>query len=930
LEKRDWLYEHHFCNIQNLKNRLMITLLLLAIFLPLVAGLGLSLSSKAAKHYGGWISSIVTLSSFCLLVLLFFNQERGEAITLGIPWVPSLGVNLNFLVDGLSLFFGFLVTGVGTLVCLYSQFYMDKQDDQINRFYAYLNLFTTAMLGTVFSDNLLVLFLFWELTGIASFLLIGYHYQDFQARISSRMVFLLISLTSLFLLMGILALASLNHTFVWSEIVSKGVDFSIHPFWQSGMILCFMIAIFGKSAQIPFHFWLPNAMCAPAPISAYLHAATMVKLGVFLTARMYPLFVASSLWFPLLETVCLATMVLGAVLSLLSNDLKQILAYATVSQLGFFISVYGMGDVGGVSYDFIHILNHAFYKGSLFMLVGIIYHATGIQDIRKLGGLMKDLPITAFIFFIATLAMASVPGTTGFISKEVIIHDLLLMEKDAAKGIVILVLILFASVFKVAFSIRLFYHLFVREEPKGEIEVHKPSFGCLISPAILSFGSLIFGIFPSGLEHIAGSFYVSGLHKESVSALKVWQGWSFGFGLSMTVLALGILLFYLAQKWRIWSEKHPFLDFARGWNTLMDNCVLKAGMLSSWLEGESFQRHLYTPFVLFSLSFISIIALNLNVIKPSSIVSFDLLQIVPLMMIIVTTASVLWIKELFSQILALAASGFFVTLYFIFYRGPDLAMTQILVEVVTGVMLVVMAWTNGTNGSQPNQKRVFSLFRFITSSLVAISAATAALLFSNQKLDQSLSQFFLSSSLPLAKGANVVNTILVDFRGLDTFGEVTVLFIALLGILGLITTENSSKKIYLIPSLIFQAMTPLLFLIVQIFSLWLLIRGHHHPGGGFIAGLASAIGLILLGYSRQFCDLKRWLFVPLNVLGATGLILILITGLIPSLFGYAFLTSGIFLIPSTLVFDFGVYLVVIAVTLTAVFTLRQDAFGGEY
>ena len=575
-------------------------LLFLAILLPTFFAMAFFLPITGVKKFAGLLSSLVTFASLGCIFLIYLDIDHGQTVSFAIPWVPSLKVNLSFLVDGLSLFFGFLVTGVGTLVNLYAHYYMDKGDPYLRRFYIYLNLFTSAMLGCVFADNLLVMFLFWELTGVTSFLLIGYSFTDKLSMTSARMVFLVTSLTSLFLLVGILIIANLNDTFRWTEIVTQGVVYGDQNFWQVVVILCFMIAIFGKSAQIPFHFWLPHAMCAPTPISAYLHSATMVKLGIFLTARMYPLFVTSEVWFPLVTSVCLLTMLIGAVLSLLSNDLKMILAYATVSQLGFFISIYGMGDVSGVGYDFVHILNHAFYKGSLFMLVGIINHATGIRDIRQLGGLWKDLPGTSVVFFIATLAMAGVPGTTGFISKELILNDLLLFETNVIGGVTILVLVVFASVFKVAFSIRLFYHLFVRKKPNKNITVHRPVWQLLVAPGMLSMCALGFGIWPTGLERIVEDFYVSGLHLETLPSLKVWHGWSLGFMISMAILGMGVGLFYLAEKRQVWSQRHPFPDFANGWVRMIDGSVFIAQKWTYLLKGSFVHRHLAVLLLFFA------------------------------------------------------------------------------------------------------------------------------------------------------------------------------------------------------------------------------------------------------------------------------------------------------------------------------------------
>lgn len=911
-------------------------LLFLAILLPTLFGIALTFSISRIRRFAGLLSSLTTFASFCCIFYIYKSIDHDQAMQFSIPWVPSLKVNLAFLVDGLSLFFGFLVTGVGTLVNFYAHFYMEKDDPYLKRFYIYLNLFTSSMLGCVFADNLLVMFLFWELTGVTSFLLIGYLFTDKTSLVSARMVFLVTSLTSLLLLVGIIIIGSLDQTFLWTEIVTQGVSYGEHEYWQVAVILCFMIAIFGKSAQLPFYFWLPNAMRAPTPISAYLHSATMVKLGVFLTARMYPLFVTSEIWFPLVVSVCLLTMLIGAVLSLLSNDLKMILAYATVSQLGFFISIYGMGDISGVNYDFVHILNHAFYKGSLFMLVGIINHATGIRDIRQLGGLWKYLPTTTVIFFIATLAMAGVPGTTGFISKELLLKDLLLLETNMFAGIAILLLIVCASVFKVAFSIRLFYHLFVREKPIENSNIHRPCWQVLVAPALLSMCALGFGIWPVGLEHIAESFYVSGLHSEDLSSLKVWHGWSLELKISVMILGTGALLFYFAERKQVWSLLSPFPDFAKVWTRLIESTVTIADKCTLFLKGKSIDRHIAVLLLFFAcgvggvLIFQGAMPWRGLIQSPGSLYRWT-----ALIMIASTTLAVPLLSGGLSQVLALASSGFFVTLYFVFYMAPDLAMTQILIEVVTGIMLLVMVWAFRKEVPIKEDVRR-TVLRITIALLVAVAGIAISLSYSGLEGSKPLAEYYLRSSVPLANGANAVNTILVDFRGLDTLGEVTVLLIAAIAIIGLVTRKHPPQiswdsSLVLVPSEILRTLSPAIFAMINFFALYLLIRGHNQVGGGFIAGLASSIAFILLGFSLQLSALKKMLPMNLLLLSGSGVALALIVGLLPSLFGKAFLTHGVLQIPTALVFDIGVYIVVLGITLISIFALRSDALReGSY
>lgn len=913
----------------------MASILLLSLFIPILTALAISCFNRRLIRFAGFVSALSTFISFAALIGIYGKIGTGETVLVSAVWVPSLQINLSFLIDGLSFFFGFLVTGVGTLVNLYAQFYMENEDVYLKRFYVLLNLFTAFMLGCVFSDNLMLMFLFWELTGVASFLLVGYSFTDLASILSARMVYLITSLTGLFFLVGILMIGNLYQTFQWTKIATEGSFIGAYPMQELAIILCFMIAVFGKSAQFPLHFWLPNAMCAPTPVSAYLHSATMVKLGVFLTARMYPIFVTSEIWFPLVVSVCLTTMLVGAVLSLLSNDLKMILAYATVSQLGFFISIYGMGDETGVSYDIVHILNHALYKGSLFMLVGILYHATGIRDIRRLGGLWKHLPATMVVFFVASLAMAGIPGTIGFVGKELLLKDLLLISKDFNAGVAILAVIVLASVFKVAFSIRLFYHIFVRELPGRELKVHKPNWQVLIAPAILSLGALFFGIWPKGLDHLVDSFYVSGLHSDALPELKVWHGWSFELMISMVILAAGTLLFKIAEKWNIWSLKHPFPDFGLLWNRLLDDAVRGAKRITQFLQGNGVQRHLAVIFLAFSISIGAVLVFGQNDLierlfgNPGSIY-----RMTALVMIAGTTLAVPFLKDGFSQVLALASSGFFVTLYFVFFKAPDLAMTQILVEVVTGMMLLVMVWVF-RNEDRLKEKRGRIWIRATIAFLTAAASALVALSYADRGGVKPLADYFLASALPLAHGTNAVNVILVDFRGLDTLGEITVLLIAAIGILGLVSSSPIPRiafenRIRLISSDILKTLTPALFFVINGFALYLLVRGHNEVGGGFIAGLASGIAFVLLGFSIQLAKLKKMIPVNLLLFSGSGVVLAFLVGLFPTLMGKAFLTHGLLEMPTALLFDIGVFVVVLGIVLISIFALRADALKEDH
>ncbi|MCB1118435.1 MAG: DUF4040 domain-containing protein [Chlamydiia bacterium] len=698
-----------------------------------------------------------------------------EVHVFSVEWIPLFGWNLSLLVDGLSLFFGLLVSLMGVLVALYAQHYMTHRKRHLGRFYTSLIFFMGCMLGTVFANELALLFIFWELTGIASFLLIGFLYQEEEACVGARMALLVTGLTALPLLIGILLTMAMTGQSEWTGL--SGEMFT--GLWSSLALVCFAIGCFGKSAQLPFHFWLPRAMVAPTPVSAYLHAATMVKLGIYLTARLYPLFVSHPLWFPLMSSVCFTTMVFGAILSFLSHDLKAILAYATISQLGFFIGFYGIGDVAGVQYDFVHILNHALYKGSLFMLVGIIHHATGLRDIRQLGGLIKYLPLTACVFAISTAAMAGIPGTTGFLSKEIVLKQIL--DISGNTGNFLLFALAFSSIFKMAFSLRLFFHLFVRSF--NVKIVHIPNLGIHLSPLILALCSIVLGIWPTGLDNLTETFYLSGLH-EDTGDLSLWHGWSIELFLSLFIFASGIALFLFAE-WGEWRFEVPrWLRFDHGFEAIDQGIQKGTKVLNQLIYPKHLQQFLLV-ILLFFICVCGPILYPLLIFPP--LLTIDLLRMLVTLFSAVGCLGAILLPTRISQLISLSVVGFLLAFYYILYEAPDLAMTQILVETALLLMLLLLICVIPRAKQIP--KTAHSL-QITLSLLMGLMMATIAVSFPPIAPESDLGTFYLQNTLNWAKGANAVNAILIDFRGFDTVGEVAVLLIAALGSIGLLMARK--------------------------------------------------------------------------------------------------------------------------------------------
>ncbi len=771
-----------------------------ALVLPLLAVPLFAWKGRAWGPRGGWVALAFAAASAACLVGLWMGAEPRAPLVITWPWIPSLGVSLGFLVDGLSLFFGLLVTGIGVLVMLYASQYLDAHAKDHGRFYATLMLFMAAMLGTVFSDNLLTLFVFWEVTGLASFLLIGFEHEDPQARRGARMSLLVTCFTGLALFLGILLLGLQAGTFSFSQLLAEGARSQTAPSIVAAALVLVLIGAFGKSAQFPFHFWLPNAMAAPTPVSAYLHSATMVNLGIFLVARLYPLFGSFDLWWQMLAPICFLTMLLGAVLALLSNELKAILAFSTVSQLGLLMGFYALGDGRGVHYDYLHILNHSIYKGCLFMVAGIVIHTTHLKDIRQLGGLWKVMPLTAVACAVGAAAMAGVPGTLGFISKELLLADLLKAGGwHGPAGWVIAAAVVLASTLKVAFSLRLLLHLFFRPAPAGlPSDLHRPGFLLQLAPLVLAAATLVLGFFPGALQHVLVGLAVEGTHDRGFDDLHLWHGFNLKLALSVAIFAAGGLLYLVAQKLRWQFALVPrWLRFDLGFDVMLEGLFRGCRALTRISGVDRPVVHLPVMTSAFLIVVGGTVLLFLPGWWPAVAGSLTaepaaappLLRWFTAAVIAAATVGVVAVRGWTVQLVGLMVIGFLVAFYFVLYRAPDLAMTQILVETATLLILLVLlarfprTAQQDADAHQGVRRRVGQV---VLSVAAGVLATVLVLIVTTRPSPNPAGLSYLEKSVPLAKGTNAVNTILVDFRGLDTLGEIAVLVIAALGVLGLL------------------------------------------------------------------------------------------------------------------------------------------------
>ena len=775
------------------------TLILWAVFLPLAGHVLPGWTGRILRRHTGWLALFFPLASTGLLLRAAYLAGPEPHLVLAWPWVPALGVELAFLVDGLSLFFALIVAGVGTLITLYATSYLDDHYRHHGRFYAYLVLFMAAMLGTVLADHLIILFIFWELTGISSFLLIGFLHDEKTSRVGARQALLVTGLTGLAMLVGLLLLGQGAGTYRISELMQGLPPGLLASTTGRAAVALILIGAFGKSAQFPFFFWLPNAMAAPTPVSAYLHSATMVKLGVFLCARFFPILSASDLWAPLLLGTGFLTMVLGIGLALRQTDLKAILAFTTVSQLGFLCGSYGLGAWTGVRFDYLHILNHTLYKGGLFMLAGLIDHACHTRDVRELGGLARRLPATALAAGLGLAAMAALIGTTGFLSKEVALAGLLEAAQDGRPGAAAaLGALVLTAVLNVALAVRLFSRVFLgAPRSEGAAHAHRPPLRLILPPLLLTLASLWLGLSPHRWETMAELWRVPGLQALEPGHLTLWHGWTLEFMISTGAILGGLVVAAVGGRAGLFEGAVPrWLQFDLGFERALRGLVTLARGFTRWSQVD--RPMSYLPIALGTILILLLgsawqagLADTLRALPRAAIgATVDPLRLFVAALISLAVLGVIVLRRWTTQLIALSVAGFLTTFYFVIYRAPDLALTQILVEAVSLILILLLLGRFPRSAEQGEREHPASrprrLLTFVLSAGTGLTMTALILVMTAHPYPDLLGTFFLAETVALAEGQNAVNTVLIDFRGFDTLGEITVLLVATLGCLGLL------------------------------------------------------------------------------------------------------------------------------------------------
>ena len=915
----------------------------LVVLLPFLGAIAAPLFAQGGRTAIAVASSVPALIALAALFPHWETLADGGTVLHTYEWLPALGLSLSFRLDGLSLLFALLILVIGLLIILYARYYL-KEKENAGKFYALLLCFKGSMLGIVLSSNLLLMMIFWELTSLTSFLLISFWTHKQDARRGARMALAVTGGGGLALLAGILILGNIVGSFELDDVLAAGDQIKAHAMYPVALTLV-LLGAFTKSAQFPFHFWLPHAMQAPTPVSAYLHSATMVKAGIFLMARLYPALAGTEQWFYMVSFTGMATLLLGAYVAMFKHDLKGLLAYSTVSHLGLITLLFGMGTQLAAVAAVFHVINHAIFKASLFMAAGIIDHETGTRDMRRINGLWRYMPHTATLAMVAASSMAGVPLLNGFLSKEMFFAESLQLNLPGFWAWLPPLVATLAGIFAVAYSARFIHDVFFNGKPV-DLPVyppHEPPRYMKIPVEILVFACIMVGVFPAisvgPLLHIAASATLGGQVPDYT--LSVYHG--FNLPLAMSFLAFfGGLLMY--------SQRQRFFDFHARFKEIDEKAVFEAAVLrvegfanrlTARIENGSLQRY----GLLLMLSVIAVAAAplaNLGVFVGenglSPVDSATAIGAAVLILCAILTA--VFHRDRFTALVLLSVVGLIVALAFARFSAPDLAMTQLSVEVVTIVLLMLAlyympSWT-------PLETATPRRVRDVVIALVAGTGMTLVTLAMLTQPFSSISEFFLDNSKPGGGGTNVVNVILVDFRGFDTLGEITVLAIAALGIYAMLKNtaltpppgdgqgHGWTRDAHpLMLKLIARPMLPLALMV----SAYIFLRGHNLPGGGFIAGLITSVALILQYVASGMTWTQDRVPFKYHTVIGIGLLFAVIAGAGSLAFSYPFLTStfgyitwpvvGKFEVASALIFDLGVYLTVIGATLLALVSIGR-------
>jgi multicomponent K+:H+ antiporter subunit A len=949
-------------------------LLIAALAFPFIGSCLAALLPANARNAEAWLAGAVSLISLALIAAGYSRITGGGVIRSTAEWVPELGLQFSLRMDGFAWMFAMLITGIGFLVVLYARYYMSPADP-VPRFFSFLLAFMGAMLGIVLSGNLIQLVFFWELTSLFSFLLIGYWHQRAQARDGARMALIMTSAGGLCLFAAVLIIGHVAGSYDLDRVLMSGNIIRSHPLYLPALILL-LLGAFTKSAQFPFHFWLPQAMAAPTPVSAYLHSATMVKAGVFLLIRLWPTMGGTYEWLYLVGSAGLITFIFGAFVAVFQQDLKGLLAYSTISHLGLITLLTGLDTPLGQVAAIFHTANHAIFKASLFMAAGIIDHETGTRDIRRLSGLRRFMPITATLAMIAAGAMAGVPLLNGFLSKEMFFAETIEVHDNSLVDRWLPYIVTLASTFSVAYSLRFIRDVFFGPPPKHLPRTpHEPPFLMRLPAQLLVVACLIIGMIPG---RSIGPFLDAAIRavlgpEPPQYSLRVWHGFTPEMLMSIVALGGGIGVYFALRSYLLSADGPPLLRHVKGQRIFDWFLTLLVTRLARSLEVVLGTRRLQPQLQLIVLAALIAALIPLYggelFLTPMALGALDpgFALIWAVGIACAFGAAYLAKFHRFAALVMLGGAGLVTCLSFVWLSAPDLALTQLVVESVTTVLLLLgLRWLPKRIEQPGRPSGLADMIRWyrIRDLTIAVCAgaglATLAYAAMTRPAPDSIGRFFVENAYTEGGGTNIVNVILVDFRGFDTLGEITVLGVVALTVYALlrrfrpapesipVPEQQEEQNVYDIghpdrqkgdtvrdamatPALIMG----LLFPVIVVIAAFLLLRGHDMPGGGFVAGVTMALAFILQYMARGTAWVENHLRVlPVRWMGV-GLLLAGGTGIAAWLFGEPFLTShfsyvevpliGQVPLASAMIFDLGVFALVVGSTVLMLIAIAHQS-----
>jgi len=949
--------------------------LLLLLVLPFVGSLASAfILNTTSRDLPVFVAGATTLLTLLLTASAYPFVTQNGVLRFTAEWLPQVGLDFALRLDGFAWIFSMLVTSIGFLVILYARYYMGK-DDPIPRFFSFLLAFMGSMLGIIVSGNVILLSIFWELTSIFSFLLISYWHTSAAARDGARMALTITGIGGFCLLVGMLLLGKIVGSYDLDKILASGQLVREHPLYLPTLIFILLGAL-TKSAQFPFHFWLPNAMAAPTPVSAFLHSATMVKAGVFLLVRFWPVLSGTYEWFILVGLAGVSTLLLGAFLAMFQRDLKGLLAYSTISHLGLITTLLSLGSPLSTVAAIFHMLNHATFKASLFMAAGIIDHETGTRDMQRLSGLYRFLPATATLAMVASAAMAGVPLLNGFLSKEMFFAEAVETHADSWLDVILPYVATLAGIFSVVYSLRFIHTVFFGPPPVGlpKETPHEPPRWMRVPIEILVVVCLVVGIVPAisigpflqtAVESVLGD-------RTPEYSLSVWHGLNVPLLMSLVALLGGFVLYVAMRDYLSRSEDGPpYLRRLRGQRLFERVLVTVSWRWARLAEGKLGTRNLQPQlrWIVLTGFAAATLPLYLSGFERRPVVfsavdpAFGIVWLVGMALAIGAAVSAKYHR--LAALIMLGGVGLIVCLTFVWLSAPDLAITQLLVEIVTTVLILLgLRWLPKRSPDRGETITLQSRFRRFRDLALAIACgigmSVVAFTVMTMPVPDAIATYFLQNAYTEGGGRNVVNVILVDFRAFDTFGEIAVLGIVGLTVYSLLRrfrpaddsmelpeqqlTQNRfdadqperspgdmMRDYLLVPSVIMQWLFP----VIITFAVYLFFRGHDMPGGGFSAGLTLSIAFLLqylAGGTRWAEDRIR--ILPLRWMGA-GILAAAATGIGSWVLGYPFLTSSfryleiplIGKVPaaSALLFDLGVFALVVGSTVLILVALAHQS-----